>query len=126
VVDANLWLLHAETLTRVNFGTPVPQADYSLDPPPDAEVRPTLDYRLVDGATVGDRELFFVWDAADSRIIAFGRADGSFVRQWLAPRTGSMAGLLDQVLAMGVLSVPDGPAVAWILTPERLVRLVLE
>ncbi len=126
LVDANLWLLHARTVTRVNFGTPVDQADYSLDPPPDADLRPTLDYRLIDGATLGDRELFFVWDAANARILAFGRADGSFVRQWLAPRSGSLAGLLDDVLALSVPSVADGPAAAWLLTPERVVRLVLE
>ena len=44
-----------------------------------------LDYRLLDGATVGDREFLYVYDAANARIIAFQRADGSFVRQWLAP-----------------------------------------
>ena len=31
-VDGNLWLLHANTVTRVNFGTPLPQPDDSLDP----------------------------------------------------------------------------------------------
>jgi hypothetical protein len=125
-VDANLWLLQAGTVTRVNFGTPQPQADYSLDPPPDAEVRPQLDYRLIDGATVGDRELFYVYDLANARIIAFQRADGSFVRQWLAPRLGPTAGLLDSVIAMSVASVADGPPVAVLLTPESVVRVVLE
>ncbi|MGH2455073.1 MAG: hypothetical protein ACRDHD_02255 [Candidatus Limnocylindria bacterium] len=126
LVDANLWLLHAGTLTRVNFGTPLPQADYSLDPPPDAEVREPLDYRLLDGATVGDRELFYVYDAANARILAFQRADGAFVRQWLAPRRGSAAGILDEVLAMSIASVSDGPPAALLLTPERVVRVVLE
>ena len=64
------------------------QEDYSLDPPPDATIRPDLDYRLLDGATVGDRELFYVYDAANARILAYQRADGAFVRQWLAPRSG--------------------------------------
>ena len=36
--------------------------------PPDADVRPGLDYRLLDGATVGDRELLYVYDAANARI----------------------------------------------------------
>jgi len=125
-VDANLWLLQARTVTRVNFGTPQPQADYSLDSPPDGEVRPQLDYRTLDGATVGDRELFYVYDAANARIIAFQRADGSFVRQWLAPRLGPAAGILDEVLAMSVASVADGPPVAVLLTPESVVRVVLE
>jgi bifunctional DNase/RNase len=87
-VDVNLWLLQASTVTRVNFGVPLPQEDYSLDPPPDGEVRHPLDYRLLDGATVGDRELFYVYDAANARILGFQRADGAFVRQWMAPRTG--------------------------------------
>jgi len=126
LADANLWLLQARTVTRVNFGLPLSQADYSLDPPPDAKIRPTLDYRLLDGATVGERDLFYVYDAANARIIAYQRADGVFVRQWMAPRTGSDANLLDQVLAMDVASVPDGPPTAYLLTPGRIIRVVLE
>ena len=61
-------------------------------------MRRPLDYRLLDGATVGDRELFYVYDAANARIIAFQRADGAFVRQWMAPRAGEWAGLLDDVV----------------------------
>jgi hypothetical protein len=125
-VDVNLWLLHAGTVTRVNFGTPLPQADYSLDPPPDAEIRAPLDYRLLDGATVGDREQFYVYDAANARIIAFQRADGAFVRQWMAPRDGAAAGVLGDVRAMHVASVADGPPVALLLTGERVLRVVLE
>jgi hypothetical protein len=125
-VDANLWLLHRRTVTRVNFGTPLPQEDFSLDPPPDAEVRAGLDYRLMDGATVGDRELFYVYDAANARIIAFQRADGAFVRQWLAPRSGTNSGLLRDVIALSVASVADGPPIAYLLTPDRVVRIVLE
>lgn len=125
-VDANLWLLQPHTATRVNFGTPLSQEDYSLDAPPDGAVRPDLDYRLLDGATIGDRETFFVYDAANARILAYQRADGSFLRQWLAPRTGPQAGLLDDVLAFSVGSVADGPPVAYLLTPTRIVRVVLE
>jgi hypothetical protein len=125
-VDVNLWLLQANTVTRVNFGTPLPQPDYSLDPPPDEEVRAPLDYQLLDGATVGDRELFYVYDAANARIVAFQRADGAFVRQWMAPRSGADAGILDDLRAMHVASVPDGPPVALLLTGERVLRVVLE
>jgi hypothetical protein len=125
-VDVNLWLLHVGTVTRVNFGTPLPQPDYSLDPPPDAEVRAPLDYRLLDGATVGDRDLFYVYDAANARIIAFQRADGAFVRQWMAPPSGAAAGILDGVRALHVASVADGPPMALLLTPERVLRVVLE
>ena len=125
-VDANLWLLQAHTATRVNFGTPLGQEDYSLDPPPDATLRPTLDYRLLDGATIGDRETFYVYDAANARILAYQRADGSFLRQWVAPRSGPGTGMLDEVLALSVASVADGPPVAYLLTPTRIVRVVLE
>src|SRR6188472_2389497 len=114
-VDVNAWLLHADTVTRVDFGSPRDQADYSLDPPPDAAVRPQLDYRLLDGATVGDREFLYVYDAAGSRIIAFQRADGAFVHQWLAPQGGAQAGLLDDVRGLFVTSVSDGPPAAYLL-----------
>lgn len=125
-VDVNAWLLQASTVTRVNFGTPLAQADYSFDPPPDAEVRNPLDYRVLDAATIGERELFYVYDAANARIIALQRADGAFVRQWMAPRTGPNAGILDDVLALNVASVADGPPVAQLLTPDGVVRVVLE
>jgi hypothetical protein len=126
LVDANLWLLHPGTVTRVNFGTPLIQEDYSLDPPPDAAVRGPLGYTLLDGATIGERELFYIYDAANARIIAFQRADGAFVRQWLAPREGAESGLLATVQAMAVSSVADGPPAAYLLTPDRIVRVVLE
>lgn len=125
-VDVNAWLLHADTVTRVDFGSPRDQTDYSLDPPPDADVRPGLDYRLLDGATVGDRELFYVYDAAHDRILAFQRADGAFVRQWLAPSTGDAAEALVDVRGLSVTSVADGPPVAYVLTADGVVRLVLE
>jgi hypothetical protein len=126
VVDANVWLLHSDTVTRVNFGRPLSQADYSFDPPPDRAVRPTLDYRLLSEATVADRELFYVYDAANARILAYQRADGAFVKQWLAPRGGANATLLDRVIGLQVQNAADGPPVAYILTPDRLVRIVLE
>jgi hypothetical protein len=110
----------------VNFGRPLPQSDFSLDPPPDREVRPTLDYTLLRPATVGERELFYVYDHANARIIAFQRADGAFVRQWMAPRTGAYATLLDDLVGFSVQSAADGPPVAYLLSGERVVRVVLE
>ncbi len=124
--DANLWLLHHSTVTRVNFGRPLPQTDYSLDAPPDAEVRPTLDYQLLRSATVGERELFYVYDRANARIIAFQRADGAFVKQWMAPRTGGYATLLDDLVGFQVQSAADGPPIAYLLSGGRVIRVVLE
>ncbi|MDQ4035786.1 MAG: hypothetical protein M3153_07630 [Chloroflexota bacterium] len=125
-VDVNAWLLQADTVTRIDFGSPRDQADYSLDRPPDADVRPELDYRLLDGATVGDRDFLYVYDAANDRIIAFQRADGAFVRQWLARTEGASAGALADVRGLSVTSVTDGPPVAFLLTPDGVLRLVLE
>jgi hypothetical protein len=121
-VDVNAWLLHADTVTRIDFGSPRPQADYSLDPPPDADLRPRLDYRLLDGATVGDRDFLYVYDRANARIVAFQRADGAFVRQWMAGAVGR----LDDVRGLTVTSVTDGPPVAYLLTADGVHRLVLE
>ncbi len=67
-----------------------------------------------------------MYDAANARILAYQRADGAFLRQWLAPSAGPAAGLLDEVLALSVASVADGPPVAYLLTPTRIVRVVLE
>lgn len=125
-VDVNGWLLHADTVTRIDFGTPRGQDEYSLDPPPDGDDRPVLDYRHLDGATLGDRELLFVYDAASARLLAFQRVDGAFVGQWLAPETGAASGSLDDVRGLSVPSVADGPAVAYLLTARGVVRVVLE
>jgi len=125
-VDVNAWLLHADTVTRVEFGSPRDQADYSLDRPPDDDVRPDLDYRLLEGATVGDRDVLYVYDAANDRIIAFQRADGAFVRQWMAPSDGLASAALADVRGLSVSSVSDGPPVAFLLTGEGVLRLVLE
>jgi hypothetical protein len=125
-VDVNAWLLQSDTVTRVDFGSPRDQADYSLDRPPDADVRPDLDYRLLDGATVGDRDFLYVYDAANDRILSFQRADGAFVRQWMAPGQGPAAAALSDVRGLSVISVSDGPPVAFLLTGDGVARLVLE
>ena len=125
-VDVNAWLLHADTVTRIDFGTPRDQADYSLDAPPDAAVRAQLDYRFLDGATVGDRDFLYVYDAANDRILAFQRADGAFVRQWMAPSGGGGAGSLADARGLSVTSVSDGPPLAYLLTADGVVRFVLE
>ena len=121
-VDVNAWLLHADTVTRIDFGSPRDQVDYSLDRPPDADLRPDVDYRLLDGATVGDRDFLYVYDAANDRIVAFQRADGAYVRQWIAATDGGLAG----VRGLSVTSVSDGPPVAYLLTADGVLRLVLE
>lgn len=121
-VDVNAWLLHADTVTRIDFGSPRDQVDYSLDRPPDADLRPDLDYRLLDGATVGDRDYLYVFDAANDRIVAFQRADGAYVRQWMAATEGDLAG----VRGLSVTSVSDGPPVAYLLTADGVLRIVLE
>lgn len=124
-VDVNAWLLHADTVTRVDFGVPRDQIDYSLDPPPDGDVRPGLDYRVLDGATVGDRDHLYVFDDAHDRLIAFGRSDGAFERQWL-PADGPASGVLADVRGLSVRSVTDGPPPAYLLTGDGVYRLVLE
>jgi hypothetical protein len=44
----------------------------------------------------------------------------------MAPRRGEAAGLLDQVIGLDVQSVADGPPAAFLLLPDRVVRVVLE
>ncbi len=89
LVDANLWLLQARTVTRVNFGLPLSQADYSLDPPPDATIRPTLDYKLLDGATVGDRDL--------------GQLSGPELDRWRGGHVGYVPQRLHLIASLSVL-----------------------
>ena len=122
-VDASGWLLHAHTVTRVDFGTPLSQADYALERPPGAG---TPDYRILDAAAVRGTELLFVYDAGSPRIVAFDRAYGGFVSQW-RPVAGSAAeaALLD-ARGLVVLADTSGGVSAFVLTRDRVVRLALD
>jgi hypothetical protein len=44
----------------------------------------------------------------------------------MAPRAGVQGDLLDDVVGLHVASVADGPPVAFLATPDRVVRVVLE
>ena len=122
--DANLWLLHRATVTRVNFGTPVPQSDFSSTAAgrrrADALTTPCSTRRLV-----GDRDQFFVYDAQrpDHRLPARRRrirpavAGSPRRRRHRAPRRGPR----HRGPVRG-----DGPPAAYLLTPDRVVRVVLE
>ena len=67
-----------------------------------------------------------MYDAAHDRLIAFQRADGAFVRQWMAGSAAVDGGSLSDVRALTVTSVADGPPVAYLLTADGVLRLVLE
>jgi hypothetical protein len=61
------------------------RVSFELDEPPDEDdLRPGHDYRRL--AVTGERGSgrLFIWDAAHSRVLAFNKADGSYVEQWLA------------------------------------------
>lgn len=125
-VDVNAWLLHASTVTRVDFGTPRTQAEYALERPPGTGSPDPADYRILEAATRGGRELLYVYDAAAPRIVAFDRADGRFVRQWRPARDAAAEDVLDDVRGLAVTTDAEGTQLAFVLTEDGLVRLALD
>jgi hypothetical protein len=81
-VDGDIYALTSDGLLKYFNQRRV---SFELATPPDAgDLRPGHDYRRL--ATTGERGSgrLFVWDAAQSRVLAFNKADGEYVEQWLA------------------------------------------
>jgi hypothetical protein len=109
-IDGDVYALTEASLLRYFNGR---QTAFELaTPPDDGDVRPGHDYRLLSHTgTRGDGRLF-VWDAEHGRVLAYDKADGSYVEQFVGPRDGST---LAEVRGMYVIqqAATDVPVMVW-------------
>ncbi len=115
LVDGDVYAVTADNVLRYFNGRR--SGAFELADPPDAgNLRPGHDYRLI-GATgtrgVGD---LFVWDAANARIVAFDKTDGTYVEQFVA---GPGAAPLSDLTGMYVIDRGVDPATPPILVYSR-------
>jgi len=83
LVDGDVYAVTADNVLRY-FNGRRSGAFELTDPPDAADLRPGHDYRLM--AATGTRGVgeLFVWDAANARVLAFDKTDGTFVEQYVA------------------------------------------
>jgi hypothetical protein len=81
-VDGDIYALTADQMLKYFNQRRV--AFELATPPDDADMRPGHDYRRM--ALTGERGSgrIYVWDATHARIIAFNKADGAYLEQWIA------------------------------------------
>jgi serine/threonine protein phosphatase PrpC len=120
-IDGDIYALTGDGMLKYFNGRRV---GFELDVPPDAEdMRSGHDYRRM--AITGERGSgrIYVWDATHARVIAFNKADGTYLEQWLA--AGGQPELTD-VRGMYVVDrgEVEAPLLIW-ATDDRLYQTVL-
>ncbi len=107
LVDGDVYAVTSEQVLRYFNGRR--SGAFELAEPPDADdLRPDHDYRLI--AATGTRGVgeLFVWDAANARILAFDKTDGTYIEQFVAangaPPLSDLTGMY--VIEPGSVSLP--------------------
>jgi hypothetical protein len=121
-VDGDIYILQKEGLTRYTNGRP---GDFALGTlPDDGDVRPGHDYRLFTASASRREGKLYVWDALYGRVIAFDKATGDYLEQYL-PLPSAPA--FTDLRGMFVLTGGQGkaPSLYW-AGPDRLYRTVLQ
>ncbi|MEX2546427.1 MAG: hypothetical protein WD830_01410 [Chloroflexota bacterium] len=123
LVDGDVYAVTSEQVLRYFNGRR--SGAFELAGAPDADdLRPTHDYRLI--ATTGTRGVgeLFVWDAANTRILAFDKTDGTYIEQFVAangaPPLSDLTGMY--VIEPGSVSLP--PTLVY-TRPDGVYRLAL-
>jgi hypothetical protein len=128
-IDGDIYAVTSDAVLRYFNGR---RTTFELDPPPDAgDLRPGLDLgRMAATGTRGVGRLY-VWDARNQRILAYNKADGAYLEQFVAaagaPPFASVRGMIvvdrgevepalliwanGDGLWQTVLAAPDDPSV---------------
>ena len=121
-VDGDIYVLEPDGVTRYANGRP---GDFQLGALPDeVDLRPGHDYRLLTASASRREGRIYVWDAKHGRVIAFDKATGDYLEQYLP---GSSAPAFSDVRGMFVVPGAQGkaPSLFW-AGPDRLYRTVLQ
>ena len=122
-IDGDIYALSSSTVTRFVNGRP--DAGFALDTPPDdPDLRPGHDYRLMTASSTRGQGTVYVYDATWHRVIAFDKATGAYVAQYIAAE-GTPA--FQDVRGMLLLDPGGGktPSIVW-ATKDRLMVTVLQ
>lgn len=121
VVDGNVYVLSGQGVTRYLTGS---AEDYRLAEPPDSgDLRRGHDYRLMAPTGAPRQGRLWVWDALHRRILAFSKANGAYLEQFV-PASGVAP--FEDLRGMVVVDRGGGqpPVLLW-LTADQLLSTTL-
>jgi len=122
-IDGDIYALSTSTVTRFVNGRP--DAGFTLDTPPDdQDLRPGHDYRLMTASATRGLGTVYVYDATHSRIVAFDKATGAYVGEYIAAEGTPK---FQDVRGMFLLDPGGGktPSIVWV-TKDRLMVTLLQ
>ncbi len=109
-IDGDVYILESDGVTRYNTGQ---ASGFALKTPPDdGDVRPGHDYRLLAATGSRGQGRLWIWDARHQRVLAFAKADGTYLGQFIVEPGG--VGYQD-MRGMAVVERPNGqaPVLVW-------------
>jgi hypothetical protein len=118
-IDGDIYALSADTVTRFSNGRP--DTSFSLAvPPDDQDLRPGHHYQLFTGTATRGEGTLYVYDATWGRVIAFDKALGTYVGQYI-PAAGTP--LFEGMRGMFLLDPGGGkaPSIVWETRDELLI-----
>jgi hypothetical protein len=125
MLDGDIFVAENGAVARV-----IPAAGWSPQEPRDGQLRPNPRYTIISSPDLpnGDSSkrvgLLYAFDVTNRRIVAFSKANGDFVEQYLlAGDDGAWADLKDMVVLPGADA--DSPATVWWISGNALHTAVL-
>ena len=121
-IDGDIYALASNTVTRLVGGRP---DSFALaTPPDDGDLRPGHDYRLMTASSTWRQGRLYVWDAKWGRVIAFDKATGAYIEQYVPVAT---AAKFTDVRGMFLLDRGAGraPGLVW-ASANRIYLTILE
>jgi len=112
-VDGKIYLVDKGKVTQYQLGQAV--HGWTVDLPPDTLVRPKAPFytRLVANTTAQDQGVFYAFDNANRRVVAFKKVDGTIVGQYMVPPTTPWFTAVNGMFVTGGLAAPN-PVLYWI------------
>lgn len=109
-IDGDIYTMTSSGVTRYQNGQ---ITSFALDAPPDdADVRPGHDYQALAATGARGAGRIYVWDKLHSRVLAFDKADGGYLEQYIV-QSGDPA--YEATAGMVIVSRPNGqaPVLVW-------------
>jgi hypothetical protein len=126
LIDGDIYVAENGEVARV-----IPASGWDIDPPEDGVVRPNPSFTMIsspdrpDGSSSRRNGIIYAYDARNHRVVAFNKADGKYLEQYL-PAGDEDA--WDDLRGFVVLPAPeaDAPSTMWWISSTGLHSSLLE
>jgi hypothetical protein len=112
-VDGKVYLVDKGKITQYQLGQAV--KGWTVDPPPDALVRPKAPYytKLIADSTAQDQGTFYAYDNTNRRIVAFKKIDGTIAGEYIVPDDSPYLSALTGMFVTGGAGATN-PVLYWV------------